>query len=309
MRKLIGKLAAALAGVIIVSGTLAVSSDALRKKEQEGGHRYNSAVMRITKGENNSDDWNAITGYGDKDVGVMSSAEVSLINGGSSIISFDTDLSFVKPEYIKSSDFSVMAYFSVLTDAGKWYSCSVDVLEKPVITAGELLKYSGIPEDTKAAAVVVYENDGYNSSWFDRNDDYGTLFFSKAFIKGVRVVDTSAKGWVSADRLRWKDRESDVRKFYVDKPGSIARKSCTISKTRYKFGENGICGGKYTGWTKSSRGKSYWSNGTVCKNKWLTAKDGSRYYANGSGYVVTGTHVIKGRVYRFNKDGKCLGTV
>lgn len=293
----------------VFSTLFCVNAGAFRGNNYGSGYRFDAAVLRLTEGSNEPFDWEVVTGAGDKTVGLMSAQEVDIINRYGGVISFETDLSGIKSEHIKSSEFGVLAEFSFLTNSWKWYSCLVNAIAQPVITAEELLKYADIPDSEKVTAIIVREKDIYNRLWLDKDPDYSKLFLNTNFIKGVRVVNTDKKGWVSVERIRCKGQKSDVRKFYVEKSGSVTVKSCTIGGVRYKFDKNGICGGKYTGWTESSAGRRYWKNGVMYKNKWATAKDGSKYYLGRNGYAVTGTAVIKGKVYLFDKKGKCLGLV
>ena len=304
------KLAASLLSSLLICSSLNLAVCAEKREDYgAGGRRFTSAVLRITKGGGDNSDWQEITGDGDKNIGIMRSKELEIINNSSGIISFETDFAGVKSEHIKSPKFGVYADFAIYTDSEKWYSCAVDVVRNPLITVDKLLKSAEIPASDEVKAVVVLEQDNFDSSWFDNNDGYRAFFNCTNFIKGVRVVNTARKGWTEADKIHWNDSDSAIRKFYVDKTNHIISNSCSIGGIRYKFGADGICGGKYTGWTKSSQGSRYWKNGVLCKNKWATTKDGSKYYLGRTGYPVTGTVIIKGRVYQFDDKGKCLDKV
>ncbi|MBQ8842421.1 MAG: hypothetical protein IJZ65_07320, partial [Ruminiclostridium sp.] len=67
--------------------------------------------------------------------------------------------------------------------------------------------------------------------------------------------------------------------------GTMITKSCKIGGVRYKFTSDGVCKGKYTGWTKSSKGRRYWKDGILITNRYLRTKSGVRYYADENGYV------------------------
>ncbi len=82
----------------------------------------------------------------------------------------------------------------------------------------------------------------------------------------------------------WNTIDSD--KYYVKSDGTLATKSMTIDGVRYKFAKSGVCEGKYTGWTKSSRGKRYWKNGELLKNKTLRTKSGKVYRIDRNGYAA-----------------------
>lgn len=84
--------------------------------------------------------------------------------------------------------------------------------------------------------------------------DSNRLSFDAMFIisqVGVPSARPAKKnGWV----------KSQGNKMYY-KDGDKVTQSTTIDGIRYKFSANGICEGKYTGWTKSPKGYKYWSNG------------------------------------------------
>lgn len=87
------------------------------------------------------------------------------------------------------------------------------------------------------------------------------------------------KGWTTVNG----------NEYYYKSDGTLATSSLTIGGIRYKFDESGVCQGKYTGFTKSSKGKRYWKNGKLVKNKWIRVNDERKYYAGANGYFVTET--------------------
>ncbi len=79
----------------------------------------------------------------------------------------------------------------------------------------------------------------------------------------------------------------DGKLYYFSKEsGEMVTENTIIGGARYIFSADGVCKGRYTGWTKSSKGKRYWKDGTLVTNKRLIDKDGNRFYADGSGYVT-----------------------
>ena len=77
----------------------------------------------------------------------------------------------------------------------------------------------------------------------------------------------------------------DGEKYYVRSDGTLATRSMTIGGIRYKFGENGVCDGKYTGWTRSSKGRRYWKDGILQKNTEITTESGKVYKLDKNGYA------------------------
>lgn len=108
------------------------------------------------------------------------------------------------------------------------------------------------------------------------------------------------KGWTTVNG----------NEYYYKSDGTLATSSLTIGGIRYKFDESGVCQGKYTGFTKSSKGKRYWKNGKLVKNKWIRVNDERKYYAGANGYFVTGdspkigVEFADGAVYESMDGGK-----
>ena len=79
--------------------------------------------------------------------------------------------------------------------------------------------------------------------------------------------------------------QSGENKYYIGKDGLPVTRSTIIGGIRYKFGENGVCGGKYTGWTKNSKGLRYWKDGVLQKNTEVTTESGKTYTIDKNGYA------------------------
>lgn len=76
--------------------------------------------------------------------------------------------------------------------------------------------------------------------------------------------------------------------FYIMEDGNPAVEDMNIYGVRYCFTPDGVCTGRYTGWTKSSEGRRYYRDGVLAQNKWLKATNGNRYYATENGTMATG---------------------
>ncbi len=96
----------------------------------------------------------------------------------------------------------------------------------------------------------------------------------------IRVTDyqfcSAETGW----------NEVEGKYCYITSDGLTKIKSSTIKGVRYKFDENGVCQGKYTGFTKSDKGLRYWKNGKLVKNRLFKAYNGKYYSADGKGYLT-----------------------
>lgn len=91
---------------------------------------------------------------------------------------------------------------------------------------------------------------------------------------------------------------------YIREDGSMVKKNTVIDGIRYKFGKDGECKGKYTGWTKTSKGRSYYKDGVKYKNRWVKFKSGKKYYIDADGYARTGWAIINGKgICFFNEKG------
>ncbi|MCM1334745.1 MAG: hypothetical protein NC084_08330 [Bacteroides sp.] len=76
--------------------------------------------------------------------------------------------------------------------------------------------------------------------------------------------------------------------YYFVKGVKQIKPSKVIDGVRYTFTETGVSKGTYSGWTDSAKGRRYWYDGIVQKNKWLRSSDGRFYYADENGYMAVG---------------------
>ena len=86
----------------------------------------------------------------------------------------------------------------------------------------------------------------------------------------------------------------------------FADKLKTVDGVTYRYSDSGEQVGKYTGWAKTSKGRRYYKNGIMYKNKWIKTKSGKYYYAGKDGYIRTGWAAVtrgKGLYSYFDKNG------
>lgn len=69
---------------------------------------------------------------------------------------------------------------------------------------------------------------------------------------------------------------------------AFADKIKTIDGVSYRYSDSGEKIGKFSGWAKTSKGRRYYKNGVMYKNKWIKTKSGKYYYAGADGYMRTG---------------------
>lgn len=97
----------------------------------------------------------------------------------------------------------------------------------------------------------------------------------------------------------------DGNEYFFKKDGTAVTESCVIDGIRYKFSSNGACLGKYTGWTKTKKGRRYYKNGVMLKERWIKTKSGKRYYVGDDGYMITGWYrASDGWCYFNEKNGQ-----
>ena len=130
--------------------------------------------------------------------------------------------------------------------------------ERNCYTTAEVLKMSGIPDPDMIFMTWIYYNNG------DCDADLESVDFYPC-----------TNGWNTLDG----------EKYYVRPDGTLATRSMTIGGIRYKFGKNGVCGGKYTGWTRSPKGRRYWKDGILQKNTEITTESGKMYTLDKNGYA------------------------
>lgn len=115
--------------------------------------------------------------------------------------------------------------------------------------------------------------------------DGGKIFF-------VNDNGTLASGWKTVDG----------KKYYFRKSGEAVTKSTLIGGVRYKFGNDGVCAGAYTGWTKSGGNRFYFVDG-VKQTGWCKLSDGWHYFDEASGAHTAGTAELYGKTYTFSESG------
>ncbi|MGN0599113.1 MAG: hypothetical protein ACI4JK_04385 [Oscillospiraceae bacterium] len=98
----------------------------------------------------------------------------------------------------------------------------------------------------------------------------------------------------------------------------------TADGIAYRYSDSGEQLSKYTGWAKNSKGRRYYKNGVLYKNKWIKLKSGKRFHAGEDGYLTLGWYKtddgwcyfnettgemavgeteIYGKTYTFSKNG------
>lgn len=159
-----------------------------------------------------------------------------------------------EPHYILNFDFGLSSGI----EASSLYHY---LNERDVFTVKELLRDAGIEEEPENLVVVRI--------------DSIDMYMSGYNYKGYDLISCK-NGW----------NEIDGKRYFVKKDGTLATQSVTIGKIRYKFGKDGVCRGEYTGFTKSSKGRRYWKNGILQKNKTVAAKNGTVYRADKKGYLT-----------------------
>lgn len=97
-------------------------------------------------------------------------------------------------------------------------------------------------------------------------------------------------------------QEIGGNRYFFKKTGEAVTKSTVIGGIRYKFSSDGICRGKYTGWSKSGDKKYYYSNGIKAKG-WTKMNDSWHYFDDSDGSHAAGSANIYGKTYNFSSSG------
>lgn len=139
------------------------------------------------------------------------------------------------------------------------------------------------------------------------DDDYGFVLYETGIGENNRedVAHEQVEVYNLYDTLRaegWK--EENGKKFYINADGQKVTGFKVIDGVGYTFTDEGDCKGKYTGYTKSSKGRRYYKDGVVLTNCWLKVNGECKYFASENGWFLSGGwHQIGIREYRFDDNG------
>lgn len=97
-------------------------------------------------------------------------------------------------------------------------------------------------------------------------------------------------------------QEIDGNRYFFKKTGEAVTKSAVIGGIRYKFSSDGICKGKYTGWTKFGKNLFYYIDG-IKQTGWSKLNDGWHYFDDSDGSHAAGYAHIYGKTYNFSSSG------
>ncbi|MGN0578480.1 MAG: hypothetical protein ACI4J4_07660 [Ruminiclostridium sp.] len=236
---------------------------------------YYSSLLEITNGNNDEKYYNRIASEPEKLAAVLPAGTVRQF-GDNCLILFSTDLSSIPDEIRKDKSFDLYITFELYVSDEVYYNCTFSLLERQAVTAKELRRLAEVPENETVTAVKICESIVIDSKF--QAADYEAFW---EMIYTCYVTDCRSTACKSGSFC-----DFGGKKYCIKADGSLAQKSCTIKGIRYKISENGECLGKYTGWTKSDKGRRYYKNGKLIRNKWIKTKSGKRFYAGSSGYIV-----------------------
>ncbi len=299
MKKIISIL---LASALLLSFSLTVSAEEFKFYSEENLKTFLS-LLSENREEAFDYKYEEMDGDGGGPYEAFSEKEISLFKSEKNYIII-VDMSFDRWERVfkeirkKEPDYvnTVFKYsFEVYSSDLKTYDYKIDLVKRNAVTTAEIMNNCGITDKSKA----VYIELGY---------------YNQPDISGYNIYKCT-KGW---NRINNTD-------YYVKSDGTLATKSTIIDGVRYKFTSDGVCHGKYTGWTKSSAGRKYWKDGKlltksaiingvrykiksngICEGKytgWTTSGKGKRYWKNG--LLVTEKYIrtTSGRRYYADKNG------
>ena len=127
-------------------------------------------------------------------------------------------------------------------------------------------------EDGKYYWLRVYDCDGY----------------SKADLKYCNITAYPLTGTEETAETGWKT--IDGKQYYFDENGNKVTKATTIDGVLYKFGNDGVCSGKYSGWARTKTGRYYYKNGVKLRGEQvgLEADDSKIHLVYGADGVFLG---------------------
>lgn len=269
-----------LSAIMALAMAFAASAPACAEKvnyKKDVPEYYYSALLEITKGNNDEKYYNRIASEPEKLDAVLPAGTVRQF-GDNCLILFDTDLSSIPDDIRNDKSFDFYVTFELYVSDEVYYNCTFSLLERQAVTAKELRRLAGVPENETVTAVKICESVLIDSKF--EAADYEAFW---EMIYTCYVTDCRSTACKSGSFCNY-----GGKKYYIKADGSLACKSCTIKGIRYKISENGECQGKYTGWTKSDKGRRYYKNGKLVRNKWIKTKSGKRLYAGSSGYIIEG---------------------
>ncbi len=213
---------------------------------------------------------------------VLPAADVEFYNSENAVLKIIYSTDEIPAEIKNAKGFNMRVGFQLFVSDEYYYNCFFSLLDRDVLTVKELRYEAGIPDYEKVTAVRIVDDIDVDSELLEESWEDGTDFFSDFFdalasnhASGVSYAECSEESWVNFDD----------KKYYVGSDGMLVTKSRKIDGIRYKFSPNGVCAGRYTGWTKSDNGRRYWKNGILVKDRQFTAPNGKKYSANAEGYV------------------------
>lgn len=118
------------------------------------------------------------------------------------------------------------------------------------------------------------------------------------------LITTAMSAPLTCSADEWVKTDSGYKYEYTD--GSYAKTGwLKVGKSTYYIKKDGT---RQTGWLKTKTAKYYFDkNGVMYSSKWLTLKDGTKYYMQSNGKAATGVVKVDDVTYKFASDGKCLG--
>lgn len=258
---------------------------------------FYESLLNITNGTASDYDWDNITGEPEGTGTVLSSEQVALFKNKQLAMSYQYSFDMLDKKFRNISGLDLCAEYEIYTSDKYMYNCAISIIDNPLVTAEMIFDITDIPSNAEITAVRFFEHIHIPENE-DKDSDYWKAVYGK-YITGLSFIDLSEKGW----------QETNGEKFYVKSDGTVITKSCKISDVRYKFTSDGVCHGKYTGWTKSTNGRRYYKDGVMITNKWIKTKSGKKYYAGEDGYMRTGWARVDGKTCYFDENGVWDGKV
>ena len=162
-------------------------------------------------------------------------------------------------ETVRSPYYNPYFSFELFSTDDNAYKARYKLPERAVYTVKEIIRDSGIDDITRIGLV-------------------GIIYYAGERFKDITGYDfyDYTPGWNTIDG----------NTYYITSDGTIITKSVIIDDVRYKFTKDGVCHGKYSGFTRSKNGLRYYKDGVIIKNKCIRFTDGRIYIADKDGYLT-----------------------
>lgn len=204
--------------------------------------------------------------------------------------------------------------------------------------------YSNLVTGTyeEAPSIMNKNNQAFYLYWYDSSNNRNLIYiadhctdgFTEIFYnKYLRIVqENGVNVWYCKDSTHYSIEQygwetyDGINVFYEAKDYNIDLVTQTCTTYNGKKSTGFVFWKKIHGWYKENSHWCYYKKGILVKNIWIQSKNkwyyiksdgymaenewikwkGNWYYLKNNGIMVTGTYIIKGKIYKFDLNGKWI---